>query len=169
MGLLSRTNDVMSSANVTSYSSFCRSENHKMQAVFFFFVFSRQRVGWRLWSQAFLAETVEPGHENLVDVIDNGARYSTFSKTKNMSNVLANGVIFSTLKRTDHTEREFGRQKELMVPGVPSVKGSARVKALTASCFISIPSTLIPFIRTSLRIKIDNNLRTVIKRRIRCC
>ena len=38
-----------------------------MQAVFF---------------QAFLAETVETGHENLVDVLDNSARYSTMSKKK---------------------------------------------------------------------------------------
>ena len=53
------------------------------------------------WSQAFLAETVETGHENLVNVLNNSARYSTMSKGKNMSNVLANGVIFSTLKHTD--------------------------------------------------------------------
>ena len=54
-----------------------------------------------LWSQAFLAETVENGHENLVGVLDNSARYSTMSKGKNMSNVLTNFVIFSTLKHTD--------------------------------------------------------------------
>ena len=47
---------------------------------------------------------METGHENLVDVLDNSARYSTMSKGKNMSNVSANGVIFSTLKYTDpHT------------------------------------------------------------------
>ena len=58
------------------------------------------------WSQALLAETVETGHENLVGVLDNRARYSTMSKGKNMSNVLANGVVFSTLKHTDpHTVR----------------------------------------------------------------
>ena len=56
--------------------------------------------------QAFLAETVETRHDNLVDVLDNSARYSTMSKGKNMSNMLANGVIFSTLKHTDpHTNR----------------------------------------------------------------
>ena len=40
------------------------------------------------------------GHENLVHVFDNSARYSTMSKGKNMSNVLVNGVIFSMLKPT---------------------------------------------------------------------
>ena len=68
---------------------------------FFSFVFGRKGGSW---SQAFLAETVETGHKNLVDVLDNSARYSTMSKGKNMSNVLANCVIFSTLKHTDpHT------------------------------------------------------------------
>ena len=60
--------------------------------------------------QAFLPETVETGHENLADVLDNSARYSTMSKRKNVSNVLANGVIFSTLKHTDpHTHTVRGR------------------------------------------------------------
>ena len=47
---------------------------------------------------------MEAGHENLVDVHDNSARYSKMLKGKNVSNVLANGVIFSALKHTDsHT------------------------------------------------------------------
>ena len=46
-------------------------------------------------------ETVETRRENLADVLDNSARYSTMSKGKNISNVLANGVIFSKLKHTD--------------------------------------------------------------------
>ena len=86
------------SSGVDFYSSFHRSESHKMQAVFFF-VYGRQKGGSS--SQEFLAETVETRHENLVDVLDNSARYSTMSKGKNMSNVLAYGVIFSTLKHTD--------------------------------------------------------------------
>ena len=45
-------------------------------------------------------ETLETVHEDLANVLDNSAQYST------MSNVLANGVIFSTLKHTDqHTIR----------------------------------------------------------------
>ena len=32
--------------------------------------------------QTFLAETVETGNENLVDVLDNSARYSTDVKTE---------------------------------------------------------------------------------------
>ena len=82
----------------TYYSSFRRSESHKMEAVFFSSYLVAKRGSW---SQAFLPETVETGHENLVNVLDNSARYSTMSKGKNMSNVLANGVIFSTLKHTD--------------------------------------------------------------------
>ena len=56
----------------------------------------------------FLAETMETGNENFVDVLDNSARYPTMSKGKNMSNVLANGVIFSTLTHTDpHRARVY--------------------------------------------------------------
>ena len=45
-------------------------------------------------------------HENLVDVLDNNARYSTMSKGKNVSNVLANGVIFSQSNIQTHTPFE---------------------------------------------------------------
>ena len=77
----------------------------KCKPFFFFFVFGRQKGSW---SQAYLAETMETGHENLVDMLDNSAQYSMMSKRKNMSNVLANGVIFSTLKHTDpHRARVY--------------------------------------------------------------
>ena len=52
-----------------------------MQVVFFSY-FGRQNGG--SWSQAFLAEAVETGHKNLVDVLDNRARYSTMSKGKHV-------------------------------------------------------------------------------------
>ena len=53
-------------------------------------------------------EAVETGQENLVDMLDNSARYSTMLKGKSMLNVLANGVIFSTLKHTDrHRARVY--------------------------------------------------------------
>ena len=58
------------------------------------------------WSQAFLAETVETEHENLVDVLNNSAQYSTILKGKNMSNVLANGIIFLLSNIQTPTERE---------------------------------------------------------------
>ena len=64
--------------NGLSYSSFRRSNSHKMQAA---------------------------GQENLVDMLKNSARYSTMSKEKNISSVLANGVIFSLLKHTDPNSR----------------------------------------------------------------
>ena len=45
-------------------------------------------------------------HENLVNALDNSARYSMMSKGKNVSNVLANGFIFSTLNTQTQKERE---------------------------------------------------------------
>ena len=52
--------------------------------LFFSFVFGRQKEGGGggSCSQAFLAKTVETGHENLVDMLDNSAGYSTMSKGK---------------------------------------------------------------------------------------
>ena len=66
---------------------------------FFFLCIWSQKGG--SFFQTFLVETAETGHENLVDVFYNSARYSAMSKGKNILNVLANGVIFSMLKHTD--------------------------------------------------------------------
>ena len=48
---------------------------------------------------------METGHENLVDVLYNSARYSTMPKGKNMSNVLANVSSFLGLNIQTHTEQ----------------------------------------------------------------
>ena len=62
-----------------------------MQAVVFSLYLVVKRGGGGAWSEVFLAETLETGHKNLVDVLHNSARYSTILKGKNVSNVLANG------------------------------------------------------------------------------
>ena len=78
-------------------------------------------------------------HENLVNALDNSARYSMMSKGKNVSNVLANGFIFSTLNTQTQKEREsikmqavfffvFGRQNWVKVLGVPSVDRGNRAR-----------------------------------------
>ena len=57
---------------------------------------------------------METGHENLVDVLDNSARYSAMSKGENMSNELANAVIFYTPKHTDlHRARVYKNASSL--------------------------------------------------------